>query len=337
MSEIHLQKEIQTPLNTNVQTQQTQQSNVEEKTLLDSLIDEDSFVSIEYIKLNDNDDTIINNETEIELDELVNNKLLKRIESNDSIELKRHKSITKIENLDELLNETTNTTTTTTPENILNITVEYADGNKATLIDSEESSPTNSNYTSSAPNKLNNNDKTIDSIRNNIFNYDNTDLLYKHSGKTHRKDSSSYSYTSSLKENLDSNDNINLDTFFEKKNKKNSIKYNTISHCTSLQYGNFIEATHSLQLIGNNQSNYILKSSLKKISMFSSEYSNLPKKDNHVHILDSVTIINPIEAEKRMSFKKGFKAIRNSFTPYAIKNIGKSSANSLTPPKPGKY
>jgi len=81
----------------------------------------------------------------------------------------------------------------------------------------------------------------------------------------------------------------------------------------------------------------ILKPSLKKVSMFSSEYNSLQKKDCHVQILDSVTIINPREEDKRMSIKKGamygIRAIKKSLSTNSVKNAGKSNLNP-SPSKP---
>jgi len=90
----------------------------------------------------------------------------------------------------------------------------------------------------------------------------------------------------------------------------------------------------TIKAIASETAPLVLKSSLKKVSMFSSDYNSLAKKDCHVQILDSVTIINPREDDKKMSIKKsamyGIRAIRKSLSTNSVKNAGKT--NSLPPP-----
>eukprot|EP00833_Pecoramyces_ruminatium_P018535 jgi/Orpsp1_1/1192567/evm.model.d7180000094274.1 len=394
MNEVNIQNQIKNSTDIN------QSDNVGHTTLIDDLLDDKAFTSIENLNLIDNEDTIINssyitdgeekktsflnllknnnnnkndndvndndkNDNDVndndsqatekiitqenntitknkninidngdieEVEELVNNKLLKRIESNDSLELKRHKSITKIENLECLapfINKIENSQT----NNNINITIEYSDGNKTNLNDSTEFSSKKSSYDSlnslsSNGNSINANDSTLhNTINSNIF----TINSFPSTNKSHKKDNSGFSF-SSIQENKVSTDPIDLDSIFDNRGNNNSIKYNTVAKCTSLQFDDeknkLISSNYSLKSTSES-TGAILKSSLKKISMFSSEYSNLPKKDIHVHILDSVTIINPREDDKKMSLKKGaiygFRAIRKSLSSNSVKNIGKNN------------
>ncbi|KAG4097599.1 L domain-like protein [Neocallimastix lanati (nom. inval.)] len=359
MSEIAIQNQIKES-NEN----DNQPKTIENTTLIDGLLDSNSFTSIENLNIESNN-TIINNDyiacgedknsnfldlikqnnidndkdssltqgiskdssdlseqnykvitiddsDADEVEELVNNKLLKRVGSNDSIELKRHKSLPKIENFECLapfINETEDSSETKI--NDTNIIDEH----KNNIYESVEHYTKITSYES-----FNSNDSNIKSSNIKISNI-HSPAIYSPEIKTHKKDNS-YSYSIANRNKLLSDATVYDLKFvkctslnFEKDNKTGNIDY-------------------SLMLSYNGTSRFILKSSLKKNSMFNSDCTNLPKK--HVQILDSVTIINPKEEDKRKSFKKGFRAIRKSFSSNSTKtgdkdkNIQSSSLGSVT-------
>jgi len=374
--------------------------NIEEKnTILDSLLDEKSFTSIENLKSIDNDDTITNNSYITDVDgkkttfldliknnvsdvdsnnesdaqdkedndsvktervasknflqvnhhyrvdsiddtendliySLVNNKFLKRIQSNDSLELK-HKSITKLENLDDL-SKIMDSSLNPGKDSRNNIKSNYIDDEVYTdnNIDDFKNSVNSSlefhslDNVNNPSNNINNNDVTIN--KNNIIskNIEET-FSYKPVKKGHKKDSSSVNFTTPILNRSLCNDSLDLDSIFDKKGTSTNVKYNTISKCTCLDKEDIIKnknfSNHSLNTILNGSTGIILKSSLKKISMFSSEYSQMPKKDNHVIISDSVTIINRIDDDKRKSLRKSaLRAFKKSFSANPEKHTSKT-------------
>ncbi|ORX44883.1 hypothetical protein BCR36DRAFT_300878 [Piromyces finnis] len=388
----------------------------ESKTFIDSLLDEKSFTSIENLKLDDNENTIINNSyitdsdgkktsfldllknnnnestnnisnnnnnsdnnntnnvnndnenndhskahlkfpshiythhkiTSIDdesIEYLVNNQFLKRIRSNDSIELNHHKSITKLENLDDLTIDIENSSTSISSIKVTDNTTKGMDENKGSLEDDDsqfhscESINNELNQEISLSidvNQLNNNDNTIHSINKNILKSDINDAIpsIPHYNKSVEKDNSNMSL-SSIKENKLLKESIDLDAIFTKSNNNSNnsnisnIKYNTISKCTCIENENNNPikkskfSNYSLNSTASESTGMVLKSSLKKISMFSSDYRQLPRKENHVRILDSVTIINPKEDDRKSNLKKGpfygFRSLRKSLTPSTTK------------------
>jgi len=381
MSDVNVENKT---LNSNEVTNRPRILIEENETLLDSLLDDKSFTSIENLKDIDNDDTVIDssyvtdnedkkatffdliksdnnssnetdnddnilkegnikdvlyghhriasideNETEL-VDGLVNNRLLKRIKSNDSLELKHNKSMIKLENLEDLTIDSAETPIENSIKTILHDSID---------ISSYESL---SNWLGSTPelNVLNNNDN-VNSVNKNTIDSKNitSSSVFKPTIKTNDNSNNSLS---SIKENKTCDGRIDLDAVFNNRKKNGSIKYNTVSNCISLKSDDdeiLLSkkknlSNDNLKILDNGSSSLILKSSLKKISMFSSEYNSLPRKNCHVHIMDSVTIINPREEDKRLSFRKGaiygIKAIRKSLSNNSVKNLGRNS-NCSTP------
>jgi len=298
MSEVNVKSKSQEIINEN-----EPKTVPETTTLIDSLLDEKSFTSIENLKITDNDDTIINNsyitdgddkkttfldmikkseeannghndddddnesvttahslsknrlqvhghghcrvvsidDNENDVLGLVNDKFLKRIQSNDSLELK-HKSMTKLENLTDLDNVLANMSDSVS-NSIVSITIDYADDNNNENNDNSNNNDNNDNndinksslnssmeFSSSESlnnnlaldvNKLNNNDNTINPINKNILNSGKcgrSTEMFSSQAKTHRKEGSTVSNISfsSIKENKVCDDTLDLDAIFSK-------------------------------------------------------------------------------------------------------------------------